>query len=78
MGLSEEGSARFVSCKPVCKVVQAQRNLGLEREGLAIFSSSRMGWALKERETSGPRVCWEEGNPTEVWSGLLGMALQTF
>ena len=43
MGLSEEGSARFVSCKPVCKVVQAQRNSGLEREGLAIFSSSRMG-----------------------------------
>ena len=44
MGLSEkEGSAMFVNCKPVCEVVQAQRNSGLECEGPTIFFSSRMG-----------------------------------
>ena len=65
VGLSEkEGSARLVGCKLVCEVVQAQGNLGLEYEGPAIISSSRMGWALKERETSGPKACWEEGQPS--------------
>lgn len=65
VGLSEkEGYARPVCCKPVCEVVQAQRSLGLECEGPVIFSSSRLGWALKERETCGPRVCWEEGQPS--------------
>ncbi|RVW36075.1 Transposon TX1 uncharacterized 149 kDa protein [Vitis vinifera] len=40
VGLSEkEGSAMFVSCKPVCE-------------------------ALKESETSRPKTCWEEGQPS--------------
>ena len=84
VGLSEkEGYARPVCCKPVYEVVQAQRISGLECEGPAIISSSRLGWALKERETCGPKVCWEEGQlskgverascdgPTNIqWDGL--------
>ncbi|RVW41219.1 hypothetical protein CK203_114970 [Vitis vinifera] len=66
VGLSEkEGYARPVCCKPVYKVVQAQRISGLECEGPAIISSSRLGWALKERETCGPKVCREEGQPSK-------------
>ncbi|RVW51404.1 hypothetical protein CK203_097168 [Vitis vinifera] len=57
-------------CNPVVlggaamDLCSAQGNLGLEYEGPAIISSSRMGWALKERETSGPKACWEEGQPS--------------
>ena len=77
VGLSEKkGYARPFCCKPICEVVQAQRSSGLECEGPVIFSSSRLGWALKEREICGPKVCWEEGQPSRgvEWASCGGPA----
>ena len=64
VGLREqERLARPDSCKPGCEVVQPKGISGLECEGPTIFSIYRMDWALKDRETSGPKACWEEGQP---------------
>ena len=66
MDLSEKGgSAAFFGCKPICEDAQAQGITGLVCEGPSNPLSSRMGWALKESERSGPKSYWEEGQPSK-------------
>ena len=62
VGLSEKGgSAVFNGFKPVCVDAQAQGNTCLFHEGPTNLLSSRMGYALKENERSGPKSFWEAG-----------------